>query len=73
MTPHAIDRIDRNGNIREHLTFGGDVTLCGVRLGMTQGPAGNARCRNCEKWAARSAIIRAAHAAAPANDIGGGQ
>lgn len=61
-----IDRIDARGDIREHLTSPGSLdedgdarafaralcgaTLCGVEL---QWPAGNRKCKRCEKLAAQ--------------------
>ena len=48
-----IDRIDNRGDIREHLTRDGRLTICGIEIDMWQVPCGNAPCRRCEKIVAR--------------------
>ena len=44
-----IDRIDRRGNIREHITQDGQDTLCGIEIGYRQTACGNAPCLRCKK------------------------
>ena len=52
-----IDRVAKNGDIREHLIDPvrppGRLTLCGLRLDMTQPVCGNTPCKRCEQIAAR--------------------
>lgn len=49
-----IDRIDRRGNIREHILVEGSEqrTLCGLYVEMSQEPCGNAACFRCAQVAA---------------------
>lgn len=42
-----IDRIDHKGNIRAHVDVGGDRTLCGLRVEVSQDACGNAQCGRC--------------------------
>ena len=48
-----IDRIDNRGDIREHLTRDGRLTICGLAIEMSQPPCGNRSCKRCEKIIAR--------------------
>tara|TARA_R110001592_G_scaffold30690_1_gene109501 strand:- start:3731 stop:3907 length:177 start_codon:yes stop_codon:yes gene_type:complete len=52
---YRIDRIARNGDIREHMTDDGDRTICGLRIEAEQPAIGNRTCRRCERIAARRA------------------
>ncbi len=46
-TPWSVDRIDKDGNIREHLTRDGERTICGFEINLDQDSAGNVRCKRC--------------------------
>ena len=51
-----IDRIDDNGNIREHALNPADETrtVCGLAVHQAQEPAGNRTCQRCEVIVARA-------------------
>lgn len=60
-TVKRVDRIDQQGNIREHILVEGDEgrTICGLLVEQFQAPAGNRPCARCEhtwsRYVARAA------------------
>lgn len=54
-----IDHVAQNGDICEHLIDpvrpAGRMTLCGLRLAMTQPACGNKTCKRCDRIAREAA------------------
>lgn len=70
MNRKRIDRIDDNGNIREHILSSEDDTrtLCGLVVHNSQRPCGNRTCKRCAALDSRNRAKTSEGAPTPAGE-----